>query len=189
MATKKKVEKKPAALTLGKRTPKQVANSTSFKAGNPHAFQPGDARINRTGKSPLDTQLLSRNLKVLLNDRCPTAICERLSIPRTSSWSQALAAYLVRQALTSESWSQAFELILRFTEPKSAVMAEEIEQMASDVRHRLVFVEADGDGAVSERSLATMRQLETQDAAQPEFSEEAMRGGVIEAHNELGPEV
>lgn len=186
-------KKQATKLTLATRQRKQTANATSFKKGNPHAFQPGDDRINRSGKSPLDTQLLSKNLKVVLNDRAPAAICAKMGIPSTSSWSQCLSAFLVWQALKEDSWSQAFELILRFTEPKAGVMAEEIAQMGQQMSTatRIVFMESDGNGGLSEQSIELKRLIEAreQEQAQPELSEEALRAETIEGFaHQLGPE-
>ena len=176
---------------------------TAYKKGepNPHAFKPGQSG-NPTGKSPLAEHLLSKNVLIALNNRCPDAIAERLELPKGSSWSQALAAFLLRRAFDGDHWEAAISLIARLTEGnQNSAMQDEFEQMrramaagggGSGPRMLISFLESDGAGGLSEESKRHIAEVEAkiergEDIGGETLEEFALSAKTIEAEVEVKP--
>jgi hypothetical protein len=126
--------------------------STAFKPGNSYAIQPGEKRNphGRAGKTK-DDPLVSKALRVQLNNRAPDDVCRHFGLPHHSSWSQCLAARLIRAALQSDissgsSAAVALEMLLRLTEPKNQ-LAQTVAE-ATDQRETISieFVQSNGEG-------------------------------------------
>lgn len=145
--------------------PKRKPTPGAFKKNNPHRFQPGDERINRSGKPANENVLVSRSLRELLGQRAPKAMAEQLGCEWPCSWSQLLALYLVKRSLHPETWAQAFSLIQSLTEPKSGVNFnlpfDEMQESLSPTRLHVHFVSSDGNGGLSPESAALIEAVES----------------------------
>jgi hypothetical protein len=145
--------------------PKRKAPSTAFKAGNPFAFKPGN-NANPSGRSPLETHLLSRHTRAELASRAPADACRAVGLPITSSNGQVLAKLAVYRAIKGDV--AYHKLIADLTEPKGGTTVNVGVKIGADGlplspqadRMGLVFVSSDGNGNVSEKSLKELADIE-----------------------------
>ena len=103
----KKPVKKPTSVTVtidAPRPRKKNLSRTAFKKGgpNPHAFVAGNGSPNPGGKPRLADHRLSRSLLVDLSSQAPDTVCDAMSLPRHSSWSQAVARKLIYLAVRGD---------------------------------------------------------------------------------------
>ena len=149
---------------------------TAFQPGNPHRFKSRaelggelDPRIDPAGRKASETTLLSKNMLVALNNRAPDAVTQLLELPKGSSWSQCLATFILRKAFKEDSWEAAIRLIASLTENNGRnSMQDELEAMRRQLaqgggggpKMSVIFVESDGSGRISEKSLEELAAIE-----------------------------
>jgi hypothetical protein len=144
----KKLKRPAAAVTLKSRK-KKCANSTSFKPGNRYRFPEGTS--GNSGGKPKTHRLLSKTLRATLSDPAPLAVAQAFGLGRNASWSQCIAARLVRQAVAAdpEMALNAARLIGLLTEgarPDFDASAFDDDPASAPKLIELVFVESDGNG-------------------------------------------
>lgn len=161
--------KKPMIKVSTTTTPprKRKVSSTVFtkEHPSPHAFKPRDPetgeidpRINREGKPKNQTTLLSRSLRKQLAAPAPKEVAEGLGLERNASWSMCITHYLLRAALSRDTFLQAIEIIGRLTEPKGPQTAigisfnEDEDTGQAKPTIAVHFTTSDGDGHMSEES-------------------------------------
>lgn len=152
--------------------PKRKAPSTAFKPGgpNPHAFQPGNSG-NPSGKSPMEVHLLSKKVLANLGGRAPASWCKAAGLPLTSSKAECLAEWGIIKAAQGlqKGDFEGVRWIGGLVEPKGGpsvnvgiavgVNGESASAFRAD-RLGLFFVESDGDGNISEKSLKEMADID-----------------------------
>lgn len=168
------MEKQPIKVVSAAPRKKRKVSAACYSKEHPspHAFKKTDEtgmvdpRINTTGKPKNQTTLLSRSLREQLASPAPKEVAAGLGLGRNASWSQCITSYLLRAALSRDTFLQAIEIIGRLTEPKGPSTAigiafnEDAETGEPAPRITVAFTTSDGDGHVSEESQRMIDALE-----------------------------
>jgi len=127
---------------------KRTANSTSFKPGNQYRFSEGTS--GNVGGKPKEHRLLSKSLRAMLSDPAPMAVAEAFGLGRNASWSQCIAARLVRQAVSGDlDAARLIGVISEGAHPRARLFDDEPIDYNAPLPaplYQIVFVESDGQG-------------------------------------------
>ena len=144
---------------------KKTVPRSAFTKGNPHRFQPGDERINKSGKSKSDVRLVTRSLRDQLGMRAPAAVCQALGLPMTSSWGQCVSRRLLHLSLKADE-AIALAAIRSIVELSEGSGTALLDELAEDVAGRPVlnvhFISSNGNGQPDEESRRLLEALDSQ---------------------------
>lgn len=116
---------------------------TAFKTANEHSFRPGESGNPSGGRRKDEHRLVSKALKVQLNNRAPDKVAQAMQLPRGASWAQCLAASLIRRSVAGDM--SAASLVVQTIEGTRS----QLELISESERPRevtIVFEDSDGDG-------------------------------------------
>ena len=142
-------EKRKSRVALASRK-KKSANSTSFKPGNQYRFPEGTS--GNVGGKPKEHRLLSKSLRAMLSDPAPLAVAEAFGLGRNASWSQCIAARLVRQAVSGDlDAARLIGILSEGANPRTRLYFDDDEPVDRNAPlppplFQVVFVESDGEG-------------------------------------------